>query len=61
MIIDIILIFSSFICGIIYSYVTTTETETETILKYPTLENINNIKYIDDSGVCYKYKAVFDD
>lgn len=55
---DILLLFSSLICGVLYSYITT---KVETVLKYPTLENINNITYIDDSGVCYKYKAVFDD
>lgn len=28
------------------------------ILKYPTIENINNTTYIDENGQCYKYYAI---
>lgn len=28
------------------------------ILKYPTIENINNTTYIDEKGQCYKYYAI---
>jgi len=28
------------------------------ILKYPTIENIQNTTYIDEKGQCYKYYAV---
>lgn len=27
------------------------------ILKYPTIENINNTTYVDENGNCYKYYA----
>jgi len=29
---------------------------TNIVLKEPTLENCGKITYLDDSGVCYKYK-----
>jgi hypothetical protein len=27
------------------------------VYKYPTLENAGKITYVDDQGVCYKYRA----
>ena len=29
----------------------------KTILKYPTIENIQNTTYVDANGICYKYYA----
>jgi hypothetical protein len=28
------------------------------ILKYPTIENIQNTTYVDENGQCYKYYAI---
>lgn len=28
------------------------------ILKYPTIENIQNTTYVDESGQCYRYYAI---
>ncbi|XWV24831.1 hypothetical protein QJ856_gp0952 [Tupanvirus deep ocean] len=28
------------------------------VLKYPTMDNIQNTTYVDDKGQCYKYYAV---
>lgn len=28
------------------------------VLKYPTIENIQNTTYVDDKGQCYKYYAI---
>ena len=28
------------------------------VIKYPTLENIKKLKFIDDNNVCYKYKKI---
>ncbi len=27
------------------------------VYKYPTLENAGKVTYVDNTGVCYKYKA----
>ena len=27
------------------------------VYKYPTVENAGKVTYVDDQGVCYKYKA----
>lgn len=29
----------------------------KTVLKYPTPENVNNITYRDQNGICYSYKV----
>jgi hypothetical protein len=30
----------------------------KTIMKFPNLDNIHNITYVDDNNVCYKYKSI---
>ena len=44
----------SFIVGLIYVYLTTVEQKT--VVQYPTPYNAGKITYIDDAGVCYKYR-----
>ena len=41
--------------GLLYAYLTTPVPEI--ILKYPTPENADGTTYVDDAGVCYKYKV----
>jgi len=47
------------IIGIIIGYVIIkiTSSPPKIIMKYPTLENINDTVYVDDNGQCYKYYA----
>lgn len=41
--------------GIFVTYVI--RREPRIIIKYPTPENAGKITYVDDAGVCYRYKA----
>lgn len=41
--------------GFFIIYVTTPKPQV--IIKYPTIENIQNTTYIDENGQCYKYYA----
>ena len=41
--------------GLFMVYVTAPKPQV--ILKYPTLDNINDMTYIDDENKCYKYVA----
>jgi len=54
MFIDPFYFFIAFVVGLIYTFIT--KPKTEIITKYPTPHN-TDIKYIDDAGVCYKYKV----
>jgi hypothetical protein len=42
--------------GFFIIYVTTPPPRV--VLKYPTIENIQNTTYVDENGQCYKYYAV---
>ena len=42
--------------GFFIIYVTTSPPKI--ILKYPTIENIQNTTYVDENGLCYKYFAM---
>ena len=42
--------------GLLYTYVSTPEPHS--VIKYPTPFNADDITYVDDAGVCYKYKVV---
>ena len=44
-----------FVIGIFAVYIT--QSKPKVIVKYPTPENAGKVTYIDDSGVCYKYKS----
>lgn len=46
--------FIALFIGFFYIYITTDAPKV--ILKNPTPDNIDNITYIDDNNVCYKYK-----
>lgn len=46
----------SFGIGIFLSYIFVPEPKI--VIQYPTPENAGKITYMDDAGVCYKYKAV---
>jgi hypothetical protein len=41
--------------GLLYTYVSAPPPEI--IVKYPTPLNAGKITYVDDAGVCYKYKV----
>ena len=41
------------ILGFVFIYITLPAPKT--ILKYPTIENIQNTTYIDENGQCYRY------
>jgi len=49
-----VLIFG-FVIGLIVVYLTFPATKI--IIKYPTLDNINQTTYVDQNGKCYKYYA----
>ena len=40
--------------GLVYTYLSTPQPQI--IIKYPTPFNVGKVKYVDDSGVCYRYK-----
>ena len=42
--------------GLLYTYVTTPPPEV--VIKYPTPHNAGKITYVDDAGVCYRYKVL---
>ena len=42
--------------GLLYTYVTSPKPEI--VIKYPSPDNAGKITYVDDAGVCYKYKVV---
>jgi len=41
--------------GLLYAYLTTPAPEI--IFKYPTVENASSTTYVDDAGVCYRYRV----
>lgn len=41
--------------GIFITYIAAPQSKV--IYKYPTLQNAGKVTYVDDAGVCYKYKA----
>lgn len=41
--------------GLLYTYVTAPQPKI--VVKYPTPHNAGKITYVDDAGVCYKYKV----
>jgi hypothetical protein len=41
--------------GLLYTYVSTPSPEI--VVKYPTPFNAGKITYVDDAGVCYRYKV----
>lgn len=42
--------------GLLYTYITTPSAQV--VVKYPTPLNAEQITYVDDAGVCYKYHVV---
>ena len=53
--IEIFFIIVGLFIGFFIIYITTPPPKI--ILKYPTIENIQNTTYIDEKGQCYKYYA----
>ena len=47
---------ASFGIGVFLSYIFTPEPKI--VIQYPTPENAGKITYMDDAGVCYRYKAL---
>ena len=49
-----------FIIGLIFGYLAMYlfAPEKKIIIKYPTLQNIGKVTYVDGNGVHYKYKKV---
>lgn len=41
--------------GLLYTYISTPPPEI--VVKYPTPFNAGQVTYVDDAGVCYKYKV----
>lgn len=54
--IDIFYFFISLFIGFIMVYITSPTPKI--IYKYPTLDNISNMKFIDENNTCYKYKPI---
>lgn len=54
--VDIFYFFISLFIGFFLVYITSPKPKV--IVKYPTVKNAGKILYKDDSGVCYKYRAV---
>ena len=46
----------SFGIGVFLSYIF--KPEPKIVIQYPTPENAGKITYVDDAGVCYRYKAI---
>lgn len=44
-----------FVVGILLVYIT--QAKPKVVIKYPTPDNAGKVTYLDDSGVCYKYKS----
>ncbi len=53
--IEIFYIFLGLFLGFFIVYITAPKPKI--VLKYPTLDNIQNTTYIDENGLCYKYYA----
>lgn len=53
--IDPLILLISLCIGLLYTYLYVPKPRI--IIKYPTPYNSEKIKYVDDSGVCYKYKV----
>lgn len=53
--VEIFFIILGLLIGFLIIYVTTPAPKV--ILKYPTIENIQDTTYIDENGQCYKYYA----
>ena len=53
--VEIFFIFIGLFLGFFIVYVTTPPPKV--VLKYPTIENIQNTTYVDENGLCYKYYA----
>ena len=49
------IVLGAFVIGLIYSYLTSNDPIE--IVKYPTPYNAGKITYVDDAGVCYRYKV----
>jgi hypothetical protein len=52
--IDPIYFIVSFLVGLVYIHFT--QAPPRVVIKYPTPVNAGKITYVDDAGVCYKYK-----
>ena len=53
--IEILYIILGLLLGVFFVY--TTSPCPEMIIKYPTIDNIQNTRYVDENGTCYKYLA----
>lgn len=53
--IDPFILVISLCVGLLYTYLTVPSPEV--VIKYPTPFNSEQIKYVDDAGVCYRYKV----
>lgn len=53
--VEIFYIFVGLFLGLFLVYIITPPPRV--ILKYPTLENIQNTTYVDETGQCYRYYA----
>ena len=51
--IDLFIFTMSFFIGIYFVYITAPKPNV--IIKYPTLKNVNKLKYIDNDNRCYKF------
>ena len=54
--VDPLIFIISFSLGILYLYLN--PTESQIIIKYPTIYNAGKIKYTDDSDMCYIYDVI---
>lgn len=54
--VDIFFILLGLCVGFFIIYVSTPMPKV--VLKYPTIDNIQNTTYVDEKGVCYKYYAI---
>jgi len=54
--VEIFFIFLGLCLGFFFIYVTASPPKI--VLKYPTIDNIEQTTYIDEAGECYKYYAV---
>ena len=43
--------------GIGFFFIYVLQPKPNIVIRYPTPENLENIIYTDDSGLCYKYEA----
>lgn len=53
--VDILFIMLGLFLGVFIVYVTTPPPRV--VLKYPTIDNINNTTYVDNNGQCFRYYA----